>query len=194
MLFIMHFGIFLPGNLIAREKKEMNNKTKELTEIAVCVALAVVCSFICIYRMPQGGSIALTMIPILFISFRRGPAAGIITGALYGLVSLLFSGTIYHPMSILLDYILAFALLGVAGFFGNSPKGIVLGSLAGLFGRFLSSFISGVTIFASYAPEGQSVWVYSLVYQITYMLPELIIALVVLLFLRAKAGMLFKVK
>lgn len=166
-------------------------KTRQLTEIAMAVALAVVCSFIKVWEMPQGGSIALTMIPILLISFRNGPLAGIITGAIYGALSVLLAGVLYHPLSLLLDYLLAFGLLGIAGFFKKNAKGIVLGSVVGVAGRFLSSLTSGAVLFASYAPEGQNPWIYSTIYQATYMVPELIISIAVLLLLYAKANSFF---
>ena len=166
-------------------------KTKGMIEIAICIALAVVCSLIKVWAMPQGGSIALTMIPLLLLAYRRGPVAGIIGGALYGVVSMLMAGVIYHPMSILLDYVLAFGVLGVAGFFPKTLSGIIAGSCVGVAGRFISSVISGAVLFAEYAPEGQNPWVYSLGYQATYMVPELIIALVVLILLFYKAKALF---
>ena len=142
--------------------------------------------------MPQGGSVALTMIPILLIAFRQGAVSGMICGGIYGAISLAIAGVIYHPMSILLDYVLAFGLLGIAGFFRKTPTGIICGTITGVGGRFLSSLISGAVLFASYAPEGQNPWVYSLVYQATYMVPELIIAGVVLVMLYIKASKLFK--
>ncbi len=171
----------------------MNDKTKQLTEIAVTIALAVVCSFICVYKMPQGGSIALTMIPILFLSIRRGPWQGMIAGALYGLISLAIDGVVYHPLSILLDYVLAFGILGVCGFFHKNLGGIVAGCCVGVAGRFISSVLSGALLFASYAPEGENPWIYSLGYQATYMIPELIIAIIVLVLLYKKAHKLFEI-
>ncbi len=143
--------------------------------------------------MPQGGSVALTMIPILLIAYRQGAISGIICGAVYGAISLVISGVIYHPMSILLDYVLAFGFLGIAGFFRRNLPGIVFGTVAGVGGRFLSSLISGAVLFASYAPEGKNPWIYSLGYQATYMLPELFIAIAVLVMLYLKANKLFKV-
>lgn len=167
-------------------------KARKLTEIAVAIALAVVCSFIKVWEMPQGGSIALTMIPILLIAFRCGTVAGIITGAVYGLLSMAIAGVVYHPMSILLDYVLAFGLLGLAGLFPKNIGGIIAGSCVGVGGRFISSLLSGAVLFASYAPEGQNPWVYSLVYQATYMIPELIISVLVLLLLFLKARKIFE--
>ncbi len=158
----------------------------------MAVALAVVCSFIKVWEMPQGGSVALTMIPILLLAYRQGAVSGMVCGAIYGAVSLAIAGVIYHPMSILLDYVLAFGLLGIAGFFKKNTTGIICGTIAGVGGRFISSLISGAVLFASYAPEGQNPWIYSLVYQATYMVPELIIAGAVLVILHLKANKLFK--
>ncbi len=168
-------------------------KTKVLTECAVAVALAVLCSFIKVWEMPQGGSVSLTMVPLLFIAFRRGTVAGVVTGAVYGAVSMIFAGVIYHPMSILLDYVLAYGALGVAGLFGRSIKGIVGGTFFGVLLRFISSLVSGAVLFGSYAPEGQNPWIYSLGYQASYMVPELVISIVVISILFAKANRLFAV-
>ncbi len=168
------------------------SKTRKLTEIAVIIAMAVVCSFIKVWEMPQGGSVSLTMIPILFIAQKRGPLTGIIAGSIYGVLSALISGVLYHPASLLLDYILAFGALGIAGFFKSSTTNIVIGSTLGVGGRFISSLISGAVLFAEYAPDGQNPWIYSLIYQATYLIPELIISLTVLLFLYKKAHRLYE--
>lgn len=166
-------------------------KTRILTECATAVALAVLCSFIKVWEMPQGGSVALTMVPLFVVSFRRGALAGVISGSVYGVVSMLISGAIYHPMSIVLDYILAFGLIGISGFFPAKPSGIIAGTCLGIGCRFVSSLVSGAVIFASYAPKGQNPWIYSFVYQATYLIPELIICLVVLMFLSFKSRRIF---
>ena len=114
-------------------------------------------------------------------------------GGVYGIISLLVAGVVYHPASVILDYILAFALVGLAGFFGRDLKGIIFGSFVGVAGRFLSSLISGAVIFAEYAPAGQNPWIYSLVYQATYMIPELVICIAVLIFLYFKARIFFNI-
>ncbi len=169
-------------------------KTKVMTEIAVAVALAVVFHFVRLFAMPQGGDVSLTMIPILFIAYRRGWVAGIVTGILYGIINVMLDGVIYHPMSVLLDYLLAFGILGVAGFFKKSPVGILSGTTLAVVGRFLFSFLSGAILFGSYAPEGQSPWIYSLIYQATYLVPELIICLVVMLLTFIKGKRIFEAK
>ena len=167
-------------------------KTRRLTEIAVCIAMAVVGSLIKVWEMPQGGSVALTMVPILLIAIKRGPVAGFMTGGIYGVLSLLIAGVIYHPMSILLDYVLAFGLLGLAGFFKKNVPGVIAGCFVGVLGRFISSLVSGAVLFAEYAPAGQNPWVYSLIYQATYLVPEFLISVVIIVLLFTKAHRLFE--
>ena len=167
-------------------------KTRFISEVAVSVSLAVICSFIRVWEMPQGGSVALTMIPIILVAIRCGTLAGIMSGAIYGVISLLIAGVIYHPMSVVLDYVLAFGILGVAGVFKKDTVGIICGTVVGVFGRFVSSTVSGAVLFASYAPAGQNPWVYSVGYQATYMVPELVISLVCLMFLYKKANRIFE--
>lgn len=165
--------------------------TKILAETAVATALSVLLGFIPIMKMPQGGSVSLTMLPILLLSFRRGCPAGITAGVLYGAISLIFDGYIFHPMSILLDYILAFGIVGIAGFFPKKLPTVILGACISVFGRFLSSLVSGAVFFAEYAPAGQNPWIYSAVYQATYLLPELVICLTALIIIFLKAPSVF---
>lgn len=173
----------------------MKNKTVLITlvETAIMVALAVVLSFVRVWTMPQGGTISLTMLPLFLLAFRRGPWAGIVGGAVYGLVSLIFDGVIYHPMSIFLDYVFAYGLLGVAGFFKLSGWGITAGVTVGTALRYVSSVLSGALLFAEYAGD-QNPWVYSLGYNATYMLPELVICVVALVLLFKQAKRVFEVK
>ena len=166
-------------------------KTKKLTEIAISIALACVFHFLRIWEMPQGGSVSLAMVPILFIAFRRGIKSGILAGSVYGLISIIFDGTIYHPLSIFLDYLFAFGVLGIAGLFPKNVWGIAFGSTVAVLGRFFFTLMSGVFLFASYAPEGQSPWIYSLIYNGSYMLPELVIAILILLSLYFTSPKLF---
>ncbi len=169
----------------------MNKKLVTMVETAIMIALAVILSFVAVWKMPQGGSVSLTMIPLFILSFRRGFLSGVIGGVLYGAVSILIDGVIYHPMSILLDYTLAYGVLGVAGLFKKSYLGIVLGTVLGTILRYVCSLLSGAVLFAEYAPEGMNPWIYSLGYNATYILPELIICIVALLALYGGAKRLF---
>lgn len=159
---------------------------QRLVEIGIAVALVAVLSNIRVYKLPQGGSItAGSLVPIFYVALRWGGKWGVLAGVLAGVVNYIFDPFFVHPVQMLLDYPVAFGLLGVAGFFPRSAAaGIVVGGL----GRFLAHFLSGVVFFASYAPEGTSPSVYSAIYNGSYMLPEVVISVVLtLLVLRAMA-------
>ncbi len=170
----------------------MNKKLLVMVETAVMTALAVVLSLFAVFKMPQGGSVSLTMVPIFLIAFRRGPIAGISCGLLSGLI-MQFMGEFYHPLSFLLDYFVAYGVLGVAGFFRRyGYVGIVSGTVLGTLLRYICSLLSGAVLFADYAPEGQNPWIYSLGYNATYMVPELIICIVVMVVLYAVNKSIFR--
>jgi thiamine transporter len=148
--------------------------TRVLAEVSVMVALSLVLNFIKVYQLPQGGSITLgSMVPVLLISFRRGPKVGVFSGVVFGLAQMLLDGWFYSPVGMFLDYPLAFGALGLAGIFRKTP---LIGVVVSLATRFLSHFISGVVFFGMYAPEGMSPIIYSAVYNGSYMLPEMVIS------------------
>jgi thiamine transporter len=156
-----------------------------LTEAACMVALAWVLSLITLFIMPQGGKItAGSMIPILLIGLRHGTKWGILTGVVYGLVDLLTGGlkNVVHPAQLLLDWPIAFGMLGLAGLAAGKRNQYLAGaaSALALTGRFAAHLFSGVFFFAQFAPEGQNVWVYSAVYNASYILPEMVISGIIL--------------
>ena len=154
-----------------------------LTEAALAIALAFVLGLIKVFQMPMGGSISLEMIPLILLALRQGPLVGIVAGAAYGLLDLAIEPFIVHPVQVLLDYPLAFGALGLAGFFQPTVRGAILGTVVAVLARFICHFISGVVYFASYAPEGWNVYIYSAAYNAAYLIPSLIIAVVVVLVL-----------
>ncbi|HEY3364534.1 MAG TPA: energy-coupled thiamine transporter ThiT [Symbiobacteriaceae bacterium] len=157
-----------------------------LVETAIMVALAAVLSFIIILKMPQGGEISAgSMIPIILLALRRGPVWGIIGGVLLSFVRIaIVPSGFYTPVQFLIDYPIAFGLLGLAGLVKAKldQTAALLGSLA-LVGRFLAHLVSGVVFFGTYAPAGQNVWVYSAIYNGSYMLPELVVTAVLMVIL-----------
>jgi thiamine transporter len=174
--------------MLAEGKEEVKEtklkfSTKIIAETVMFVAVATVLSYIKIFSLPQGGSItAASMVPILWLALRRGPKVGLFAATLYGVVQFALGPYIFHPAQVLLDYPVAFGLLGVAGFFQKRP---FIGVCLGMFGRFFAHFLSGIIFFAIYAPAGMHPAVYSVVYNGGYMLVELVISIYVIYLLRA---------
>ncbi len=154
---------------IRREKME----TSVLINSALLLALAVVLEQLRIFHMPQGGSVtAGAMVPLLLIACRFGVGTGVLAGFAYGMINMLQEPFILHPVQVLFDYPLPFMAMGLAGI---SRQHIYWGTGLAFLARFVCHFISGVVFFGSYAPEGMSpVW-YSLVFNITYLVPEMLI-------------------
>jgi thiamine transporter len=158
-------------------------------ELAVAIALAAVLDLISkslpFPRLPYGGSISLRALPILIIALRHGAKAGMAAGGAYGVVDFLIHPVFVHPIQLLLDYPLALGALGCAGLLWRdrtplSRGRLIMGILLGSSLRLVAHFVSGVVFFAQFAPAGQPLWVYSLVYNGSYLIPEGI-ALIILM-------------
>ena len=206
----------------------MTNKTRRLTESAMLLAIAIVLELVSkmfIPEFPFGGQLTLvSMLPVVLISYRHGVKWGLVAGLTYALLEMAI-GTktlvaAFQPdyfgegvllanalLMCLLDYLVAFTVLGLGGIFRNRIQnpGVALmtGSLVALGARYLSHIASGYILFAGYAEwfftqEGFPAWgqalvnalnpqvlgfVYSVVYNGMYMLPEMILTAVVALFL-----------
>ena len=162
--------------------------------MAIFTALATVLSTIIVYPLPQGGSITLaSMVPIIWLALRRGPKVGIVTGVIYGCIQfamLPYIAPVPNAMiatsQVLLDYPLAFGVLGLAGFFRKYP---IVGAAVGVSMRFVLSFISGAFIWAPIYAPGLDPYIYSSVYNGSYMLPELIITVFAVFLLQASKSL-----
>ena len=166
---------------------------RALCEGALMVSLAQILSFIKLFpNLPNGGSITFAMFPICFYAVRWGLGKGLMAGFVFGLLQLIFDGAYaWGWQSMILDYLLAFTPLGLAGLFKGKVWGIFPGTAVGCIGRFLVHFISGVTVYRIYMPTDSpgigtfdDATIYSLVYNGAYMLPCMVLALAV-------AGVLF---
>ena len=166
-----------------------NSNTYKLAVCAIMVALGAVLSLVKVVQMPFGGSVTLlSMLPCAMVSVMLGLksviqlAFGItMDGVLgWGLTPAMLIGTI------LLDYILAYTVIGLAGAFRSKGYvGICVGTGLAVFLRFVCHLISGAVIFANleqFVAFGASwvgrPWLYSLCYNGAYMLPELVITMV----------------
>lgn len=156
-----------------------------LAEAGITLAMAWVLGQIKLFPMPMGGSVtAGSMVPLLVFAFRWGGKKGILVCALYGVLDFVLGAKYsFHPISLIFDYPVAFGFMGVAGFFGKKTIGMVIGTVVAMLGRFASHVLSGVVVFASYAPEGQNPLLYSVLYNGSYLLPELVISFVLVFLL-----------
>lgn len=168
----------------------MKQRTKLISEAAVLVALAGALNFVKIYALPQGGSItAGAMVPICWFALRRGTKWGIFAGVVFGFVVMLNPVDFYvvHPVQLLLDYPIAFGALGLAGAFRKHP---LVGVGVGILGRFVSHFVSGVVFFSMFAPPGMSPFLYSAIYNGSFLIGEFVVTTVII-FLIIKRGALY---
>ena len=166
---------------MTRDKQKWS--TRMLANASLCIALSFILSYAKLYEMPQGGSVTLaSMLPVFMFAYAYGVGPGMAVGFAYGLLQFVQGGWFVHPIQFLLDYPLAFAMLGFAGIARKLPDrwGMIPGILLGTFMRFLCAFLTGVFFWGEGAGE-QNVLVYSAVYNGTYLIPESIICIVIAL-------------
>lgn len=169
-----------------------------IAEAGIMIALAKVLSMITLFRLPQGGSItAGSMVPLILFSYRWGVGPGVAVGVIYGLIDSI-SGYIVHPAQFFLDYVLAYGVIGLSGkLLGNDSKsirGYIVSIIFAFLLRFFSHFMSGVIFFGEYAREGQSAFMYSLIYNGSFLGVELIITLIIVALLWKPLFVKFKDK
>ena len=198
------------------------NNTRTLVECGLMIALATILSYIPIFELPHGGSITLvSMLPLIVVGFRHGAKWGLLTAFVHSLIQLMMGiknltycqGIVAIVGCILLDYVLAFTILGLAGAIAKPIKNRMLavgvGSIVVCLGRFICSFLSGYIVWKDYdyafewmtefgwgekiANMGENAlcWLYSAVYNATYMIPEAILTTVVAVVLCAVLPKLF---
>ena len=216
----------------------MKTKTKMLTERALLIAMAIVLGLVAkafIPEMPFGGQVTLvSMLPIVLISYRHGVKWGLLSGVVYAALEMVIGAktvaAAFQPdyfgsgvlianalLMCLLDYVLAFTILGVGGCFRNKIQNpglsLCLGSIVALGCRYLCHILSGYILFGSYAEwfftqEGFPAWganlvaslnpqllalAYSVVYNGMYMIPEIVFTAVAALLLSKVPGIVKKV-
>lgn len=164
-----------------------NNLTlRALVEGAVFVALAQVLSYLKLFELPQGGSITLSMLPIFLYCVRWGFGPGMLASFVFSVLQLVLDGAYaWGWQSMLGDYILAFTVLGLAGLFHGTKYGIFTGTAVGSLARFLVHYLVGVWVWGEYMPESffgmtmTTPWLYSFLYNGSYMAIDMILCLVV---------------
>lgn len=173
----------------SKSNTNTNINIKRLVLTAVLIGLATALSLIKIWQMPLGGSITLlSMLPIALISIEYGVKWGMTGAFVYSLIQMFLdlAAVLSWGLSpaaivgtILLDYILAYTSIGLAGVFRKKGiPGICGGVFLALFLRFVFHLISGTIIFDIWMPEGwANPFIYSVCYNGLYMLPEMVLTM-----------------
>ena len=186
---------------------KQKSTTSILVEAGLMVAMAVILNeYVSFHFWANGGSVSLGgMVPILLLSYRHGARWGLLGGLTFsvlncilglkylnGLTAIIFVG------SIMLDYVLPFGILGLAGMFkgklGDSTKEIIYGSSIVILVRYISHLVSGYILWGEITEKG--VWgaiAYTFTYNSSFMIPEWIITMVILYFIAKKAPKLLNV-
>lgn len=156
--------------------------------------------------LASGGSIGIAMIPIFIIAYRRGLVPGLICGLIVSITQMLSSIYIINNINyesafmaamgpflqIMFDYLLAYTAVGVAGVFAKkftetkSPRFLIYGVIIGGGLKYICHVISGGLFWLD--PTGgktifgidNSSWWFSIIYNLTYMLPNILIASLVM--------------
>ncbi len=169
--------------LICLTKKNFN--TKSVTYGAICVAASFALSFLKVSPVVYGGSITLaSLVPVMMYAYCFGLGKGLLIGLVTGLLNFIQSPYILTPVTFLLDYVLAFSSIGLMGLarkFGkNTLFNVLMGVLLVYGARFLFHFVSGLIYFDlgqvwAELPKDNGI-VYSLLYNVTYLVPDAVIA------------------
>ncbi len=161
-------------------------RIRMLVEGALMVAAAQVLSMFKLWEMPWGGSIVLAMVPLVLFAVRWGVGSGLMAGFVFGVLQFMLDGGFAIGwQSIIGDYLLAFTVLGLAGLMKGARGGIFTGTLIAGAARWFVHWVVGATIWAAYMPDVfvglpmNNPWIYSALYNILYMGPNIIITLVV---------------
>ncbi|NWG10872.1 energy-coupled thiamine transporter ThiT [Candidatus Bathyarchaeota archaeon] len=168
--------------------------TKVLAEIAVFAALSAVLYILRPYTLPYGGSVTLgSMVPVMWLSMRRGIYAGIVSAAIFGILALLIDVTflgaasvIATPVQVILEYPIAFGVLGLAGIFHKKTVAFAIAGVGiSIFIKFVIHYLVGVFVWYyvyAFPPEwGQYLW--PAIYNGSFLLVEFIISAILIVIL-----------
>lgn len=178
---ILFVAVIIIAAILAKKGSTKKMNAKQLAYCGMIIALGTVTSMIKLYEFPFGGSVTcFSMLFVCLAGYFFGPATGILTGAAYGILQFLLGPYILFPIQVIVDYLLAFAALGLSGIFWKSKQGLIKGYLLGIFGRYVFAVLSGWLFFGEYAWEGWNPLPYSLAYNAAYIFVEGAVTLVIL--------------
>ena len=164
------------------EKKKMG--TRQLVFCAMAMALAFITSYLKLFNMPWGGSVTLcSMLFIVLVANWYGPKTGVLVGLAYGILQFIQEPYVLSFFQVCCDYILAFAALGVAGFFAKSKHGLLKGYIAAVIARGALHALGGYLYWMDYMPDNfpkALTSVYPIVYNYSFLLVEGIITVIII--------------
>ena len=180
-------GLLLVGGIVTylliKGDKKIVWTTRMLSVGAMCLALSSVLSVLKLFEMPNGGSVTVvSLLPLILFAYVYGTVPGLILGFVHGVLQFLFGGWFLNIFQLLLDYPLAFAVLGLAGLFNkmkDERAGLAVGTVVGCVARWFVAALAGL-VFWSDLTDG--IWpavVYTVTYNASYMIPECIITVIV---------------
>ena len=166
----------------ASSKKRMS--TKQLVFCAAALALAYLTSYIKLFEMPWGGSVTLfSMLFVVLIGNWYGSKTGLLVGLAYGIIQFIQEPYVLSFFQVCCDYILAFAALGVAGFFARSKYGLVKGYIIAVIARGVFHALGGYLYWMDYMPDNfqkaQAI-LNTILYNYSYLLVEGVITVIVI--------------
>lgn len=173
------------GALILGRKDKRPFDSRCIALAGICVALSFALSYIKLWELPQGGSVTFaSLLPIMLFAYIYGAKKGVLIGCVYGILQAIQDPFIIHPAQFLLDYPIAFTMVGFAGTFANVKAldkvpqvKFILGAILAEVLRYIAHVISGVYAFSAYAGDG-NFWLYSLAYN-SFVFADLVLVVVV---------------
>lgn len=119
-----------------------------IAEIGIACALSLVLGYFPIFRLPEGGSISLAMVPVVIVAMRNGLAAGIVTGVLSGVLQYFPDPFFVSPWQFLLDYPFAWGFLGLVGLVAKpGENGLLKSNLSKIIVSFLIVCVIGLGVY-----------------------------------------------
>lgn len=168
-------------SMLLLKKKIHKISEQQLVFTAMAIALGTVLSNLKLFHFPTGGSITLfSMLIICLPGYWYGLGVGSLCGLTYGILQLILDPYIVHPVQFVIDYLLAFTVLGLSGCFKDKKNGLTFGYILAVIGRFVCAVLSGWIFFGSYAWEGWGALSYSLAYNAIYIFSEMALTLIVI--------------
>ncbi len=184
LFIILALIALVAAGAIASKVSGKKLSARVLAFCAMGIALAQVTSYIKLFHLPYGGSVTLlSMFFICLVANWYGAGTGILVGFVYGILQFIQEPYFLTILQVLCDYLLAFAALGLAGFFNKQKNGLTIGYLVGILGRGVFNALAGYLYWMEYMPDNfprSLTAVYPIVYNFSFILAEGLITLIII--------------